>query len=149
MHLFRQPAEPHVRRLLGDAQLPTADLTPAHLRHFFGCGPEQAPKGVVGIELYGDDALLRSCAVAETTRGQGCGRARVAAAERHAREQGVRRMFLLTTTAAAFFANLGYRPVSREDAPEHIRATPEFSSLCPSSASFMAKDLTSAGDPNV
>jgi hypothetical protein len=54
-----QPSEPQVRRLLNDAKLPTADLTAEHLKHFIGCGLEQAPKGVVGLEIYGPDALLR------------------------------------------------------------------------------------------
>ena len=148
MHLFRQPREPDVRRLLRDAQLPAADLTPEHLKHFFGCGSEQAPEGVVGIEMYGADALLRSCAVEESTRGQGCGKALVAEAERHAWEHSVRRMYLLTTTASTFFERLGYRAAARHEAPEPIRTTPEFSSLCPSSATFMAKDLTSVGDTN-
>ena len=130
MHLFRQPPEPQVRRLLSDAKLPTADLTPEHLKHFIGCGPEQAPKGVVGLEIYGPDALLRSLAVEDKTRGHGCGKALVAEAERYAKEQGVRRIYLLTTNAAKFFGNLGYGVVARDDAPECIRRTAEFSSLC-------------------
>jgi amino-acid N-acetyltransferase len=142
MHLFRQPSESQVRRLLNGAKLPTADLTPEHLKHFIGCGLEQAPKGVVGLEIYGRYALLRSLAVEDKTRGHGCGKALVAEAERYAKEQGVRRIYLLTTNAAKFFANLGYSVVPRADAPERIRMTPEFSSLCPSSSTFMAKDLT-------
>jgi amino-acid N-acetyltransferase len=141
MHLFRQPPEPQVRRLLSDAKLPTADLTPEHLKHFIGCGLEQVPKGVVGLEIYGPDALLRSLTVEDKTRGKGCGKALVAEAERYAKEQGVRRIYLLTTNAAKFFGNLGYSVVVRDDAPECIRRTPEFSSLCPSSSTFMAKDL--------
>jgi amino-acid N-acetyltransferase len=142
MHLFHQPSESQVRRLLNDAKLPTADLTPEHLKRFIGCGLEEAPKGVVGLEIYGPDALLRSLTVEEKTRGQGCGKALVAEAERYAKGQGVRRIYLLTTNAAKFFDNLGYSVVPRADAPECVRKTPEFSSLCPSSSTFMAKDLT-------
>jgi amino-acid N-acetyltransferase len=141
MQVFRRPAERDVRRLLAAAALPVDDLTPAHLEHFFGCGLEQAPQGVGGLELFGPDALLRSLAVDETARGRGCGKALVAALEAHARARGAQRVYLLTTTAARFFSDLGYRAVARDAAPEHIRATPEFSALCPASAAFMVKDL--------
>jgi len=141
MRVFRQPSEADVRRLLAAAQLPQADLCAAHLAHFFGCGPRQAPQGVCGVELHGDDALLRSLAVDERARGRGCGKALVAALEAHAREQGARRIYLLTTTAPRFFAGLGYRIVARDAAPERVRATPEFAALCPASAVCMVKAL--------
>lgn len=141
MQIFRRPSERDVRRLLSAAILPLDDLTPEHLEHFFGCGAQDAPLGVGGVELHGRDALLRSLAVDEKARGRGCGQALVAALEAYARARGVRRIYLLTTTAARFFEGLGYCVVAREGAPEAIRATREFSTLCPASAAFMAKDL--------
>jgi amino-acid N-acetyltransferase len=142
--IFRHPPEGAVRRLLAEANLPTADVTAAHLEHFFGCGLQQAPKGIVGLELYGEHALLRSLAVDPDTRGRGCARALVEGAERHARRCGVRRLYLLTTTAADFFARLGYKRVEREKAPDSIRATSEFSTLCPSSSVLMLKEVPMA-----
>jgi len=147
MRVFRQPPESQVRRMLGNAQLPSADLTPGHLEHFFGCGSEQAPKGVVGLEIYGSEALLRSLVVDETSRGHGCGKALVAAAERYARDCGVRRIYLLTTTAPKFFEGLGYHALARDQAPACIRTTSEFSGLCPTSSAFMVKDLASGARP--
>jgi len=141
MRIFRRPAQSDVRRLLSAAALPVEDLSAAHLEHFFGCGAPNAPQGVGGIELHGDDALLRSLAVDDQNRGRGCGTALVAALEAHAREHGVRRIYLLTTTAAQFFEGLGYRIVARDHAPASIRATEEFAALCPASAAFMAKAL--------
>jgi amino-acid N-acetyltransferase len=142
VHIFPSPPERRVRELLHAAALPAADLTAIHLEHFFGCGDEHAPQGVVGVELDGANALLRSLAVAESARGRGCGKALVDSAERHAREHGARRMFLLTTTAEEFFESLGYARIARDEVPETIRATQEFAALCPVSAAVMAKDLS-------
>jgi amino-acid N-acetyltransferase len=142
MHVFRKPPESEVLRLLGEAGLPFSDLTPSHLEHFFGCGSEQAPSGVVGLEIHGAEALLRSLVVADSVRGQGYGTLLVAEAERHARECGVEHVYLLTTTAARFFESLGYVAVTRDEAPASIRATSEFSGICPASSVFMMKDLT-------
>lgn len=141
MRVFPQPSEADVHRLLAAAQLPAAHLSAAQLAHFFGCGPQDRPQGIGGVEMHGSDALLRSLAVDEKVRGQGCGKALVAALEHHARKQGALHIYLLTTTAARFFENLGYRVLARDAAPERIRATPEFSILCPSNAAFMAKEL--------
>lgn len=144
MEIFRQPSESAVRALLTEAELPSDDITAAHLTHFLGLGHRDAPDGIVGLELYGAEALLRSLAVSHEARGRGLGQALVAAAERQAREHGVTRLYLLTTTAAAFFARLGYVEAPRSQAPASIQATAQFSSLCPTSSAFMMKDLTSA-----
>jgi len=142
MLIFRHPPEEKALHLLREASLPVADLTFDHFRHFFGCGSKEELDGVIGVEFYGSDALLRSLAVAESVRGRGCGRALVRHAERYARGYGVERLYLLTTTAAPYFEQLGYRSLSRDDAPESIRSTVEFDSLCPSDSICMMKDLT-------
>jgi amino-acid N-acetyltransferase len=133
-----------VLRLLAEAKLPATGLTAQHLESFFGCGSEDAPRGVVGLELYGDDALLRSLAVDAATRRRGCASALVARAERHARDNGARRVYLLTTTAADFFMRLGYKRLERHEVPESIRATSEFSMLCPVSSVLMIKEVAMA-----
>jgi hypothetical protein len=52
--------------------------------------------------------------------------------------------YLLTTSAADFFAHLGYKRVDRGEAPENIRATSEFSQLCPVSSVLMLKEMSMA-----
>ncbi len=141
MNIFRNPTEAQVRRLLAACQLPTSDLLPESFEHFLGCGAAQSPTGVVGVEIYGNVGLLRSLAVATDGRGVGCGKALVAEAERYAQSKGVTELYLLTTTAERFFERLGYSRSAREAAPEVIRRTNEFSSLCPSSAVLMTKRL--------
>lgn len=139
LRIHRHPAEAAARRLLAECRLPSSDLEPRHFEHFFVCGDKNAPEGVVGVELRGPVALLRSLAVAERARGKGRGRELVAEAERYAWSQGVEEIYLLTTTAERFFSALGYRRAERESAPEGIRATKEFSTLCSSESVLMVK----------
>ena len=141
MHVFAKPQKQQITTLLSDCGLPFEDLADEHLEHFFGCGEEDSPRGVVGLEIYGSVALLRSLAVAQSARGLGCGRTLVATAEHHARARGVKEIFLLTTSAGPLFEALGYEVAPRESAPEAIRATSEFSTVCPASATFMRKPL--------
>ncbi|WP_161812157.1 arsenic resistance N-acetyltransferase ArsN2 [Steroidobacter agaridevorans] len=128
-------------RLLDSADLPTSDLTEAHLRHFFYLGLSTAPAGLVGVEFHGPDALLRSLVVAPEYRSRGTGARLVARAEAYARDHGAVAVYILTTTAERFFRARGYITASREQAPVAIRETPEFSSLCPASSAFLLKRL--------
>ena len=98
MHAYRierQPEREGAVRLLMAAALPSADLTDAHMAHFFYCGSSSAPVGVVGLEFCGPDALLRSLVVSPDRQGTGLGSALVEQAERHARSRGARSIFLL------------------------------------------------------
>lgn len=141
MHIYLRPPAARVKDLLAACNLPTSDLETSHFEHFFGCGRETEPKGVVGVELYGEVGLLRSLAVDEATRGRGCAKRLVSEVEQHAARNGVRSLYLLTTTAEKFFQSQGYVKVARSSVPESIRATREFSSLCPSSSVIMVKQL--------
>lgn len=140
MNVHRHPPAAAVRALLERAGLPFTDIGDG-TEHFFACGSAAAPAGVVGLELLGAEALLRSLAVDPEHQNNGCAGALVAAAENHARAQSARRIYLLTETASGFFERRGYRAVPRESAPERIRQTSEFSSLCPASAVLMCKVL--------
>jgi amino-acid N-acetyltransferase len=136
-----RPTLAAAKALLDAAQLPTADLTEAHREHFFYWGPVAAPTGLVGLELFDDVALLRSLVVSPEVRSSGMGSALVQFAESHARAQGVRTVYLLTTTAEGFFLRLGYSKTTRDSAPSAIRATREFAGICPESSAFLSKQL--------
>ena len=128
-------------RLLEASDLPTSDLTDAHMPDFFYVGSPGAPVGLVGVELRGENALLRSLAVASEHRGSGIGGALVETAESHARARGAEALFLLTTTAERFFKSRGYVPADRATAPQAIRTSREFADLCPASSAFLVKQL--------
>ena len=125
--------------LLDAVGLPSSDLTEPLLEHFLFSGPRDAPTGLVGLELYDRVALLRSLAVAPNAQRSGLGSALLEQAEGYAYAQGVRSLYLLTTTAERFFVGRGYRPTSRESCPAAIRSTSEFSSLCPASSALLVK----------
>ncbi len=124
---------------LGAAGLPTGDLTTAHLA--LAADGEAGLAGVIGLERFGDVALLRSLVVSPPARGAGVGRALVQALESSARAQGIRELWLLTIDADVFFSGLGFGERDRTSAPDAIRGSAEFSSLCPADAVLMSKRL--------
>lgn len=132
--------------LLRACGLPVCDLsgadgTSASLA-LFGIRADGELVGVVGLEAYGACGLLRSLAVAPAQRGSGMARRLVEFVEAQAVERGIHELFLLTSTAEAFFMVRGYAPVSRTAAPPAIQGTAQFSGVCPSSAAFLGKRLS-------
>ena len=125
--------------LLEDAGLTRAGIAPG-LPHFFVArsrDPLFPVAGVVGLEFYGEYALLRSLAVAREYRGRGLGRRLTARALEAAAGRGVREVYLLTVTAQGFFERLGFTAVAREDVPAPLRQSLEFREVCPASAAVM------------
>jgi amino-acid N-acetyltransferase len=125
--------------LLDSASLPHTDLTEASLQQFLVARRDNHIVGVVGLDCYEDVALLRSVVVAKEHSGFGIGKQLVAAAETFAAKIEIKSLYLLTTTADRFFAGLGFRRLQRDLAPQAIKRTSQFSSLCPATAVLMGK----------
>jgi amino-acid N-acetyltransferase len=136
----RPPLSPAVA-LLQALGLPVSDITEEHLEHFFFIGSDSSPTALVGLELYGTDALLRSLVVGKNARSKGLGSGLTGHAENYAASRSVRSLYLLTTTAESFFRRLGYERIDRSRAPPSIKRTREFACLCPASSAFMVKSL--------
>lgn len=128
---------------LNEARLPFEDLVGVEKR-FFSAIVDDVICGYCGLEVYGEDALLRSAVIFRHARRQGLGRAMVTQLIATSERLGVRRMWLLTETAADFFTKLGFTTVGREQAPPAIAATAEFAVVCPGSATFMVRPLQPA-----
>jgi amino-acid N-acetyltransferase len=139
--IHQGPRRADIVGLLEGSSLPTSDLTDQDMADFFYVGAADAPVGIVGLQFYGSNALLRSLVVTSEHRTRGLGQRLVAHAEQHARERGAATVYLLTTTAEAFFRSRGYVVTPRESAPSAIRSTPEFAGLCPASSAFLSKRL--------
>jgi N-acetylglutamate synthase-like GNAT family acetyltransferase len=132
-----------IARLLDSCALPSADID-AHLSRFFVARDDGRIVGCIGLEAAGDDALLRSLAVAPDRRGEGIARRLYARLIGQARGLGVSQLYLLTTGAEPFFEMLGFRAVGRDDVPAAIRSTEQFRSLCPSTATCLSRPVPSA-----
>jgi amino-acid N-acetyltransferase len=133
---------PAVKQLIAQAALPDDDLNESAWRHFVVAeGTHGSVDGVVGLEPVGAIAILRSLAVDPSYRSSGLGSALVACAEANAHSSQLREIYLLTTTAEAFFTKRGYQRVDRDSAPPSIRSHSQFQTLCPASAALMMKSL--------
>ena len=129
-----------VRALVARLNLPAEDVgLPNQVFVTARTGDELV--GCVGLERYGADALLRSLAVVPRMQGTGLGKRLYQEALAEAGRSGVRSLFLLTTTAAPFFAKAGFEVIDRALVPGLVAASPEFRSLCPASAVCMRHRL--------
>jgi amino-acid N-acetyltransferase len=133
-------AFPYVESLLSRVGLPTADVREPSVRLRVAVrGGDRVGTG--GLEVRGDAALVRSVAVEPSARGEGVGTAVCAALEMEARNTDAQTAYLLTATAADFFAAQGYERVARADVPPEIAGTNEFATLCPDNAVAMRRSL--------
>jgi amino-acid N-acetyltransferase len=98
--------------------------------------------GVIGLEVCGRFALVRSMAVEPAFRSRGIARELNALIFGLAQRLGVDELFLLTLTASDYFARLGFQKINRDDVPESIQATNEFGRLCPRTAVCMMKRVS-------
>lgn len=129
-------------RLLQQHDLPSSDIDAGKLPWFLAIRDANGQLlACGGIERCGDVGLLRSLAVSETLRGTGLGARLVAALEQLARDNGIDALYLLTMTASDYFPRFGYRAVAREALPDAVRASSEFTELCPATAQSFGKHL--------
>lgn len=133
--------DPVIEYLLTANDLPHSDLSPSIEFRCVRALPGGAVAGIAGFERHGTYALLRSVAVAAECRGKGYGALLVGEILRVCAAEGVSAVYALTTTAERYFLKHGFATISRESVPDEIRATSEFSDLCPISSACLEKTL--------
>ena len=126
---------------LRKAGLPANDATEPRVLFWRFITEDDVPAGFGGLEVYGTDALMRSVVTLPPLRGRGIGAAIVSALEAEAQLAKCSAVYLLTTTAQGLFEKRGYQKLDRAHAPASIRASTQFSSLCPDNAALMLKRL--------
>ena len=129
-----------VEQLLAASGLPLEGVE-ENFGDFIVAEEADAIAGVIGIERYGDAALLRSAAVSPDARGNGLGRKLVQELLERASTRGIRDIYLLTTTAQEYFPRFGFTRLTRAQVPESVRASREFQGACPDTAVVMKRAL--------
>ena len=127
--------------LLSECGLPREGVA-EHLDGFLVAREDGALRGVVGLESYGDVALLRSLAVRPAARGKGWGGKLVQSLMEVAQERNIRTLYLLTETAEGFFPRFGFERIPRDRMDARLEASRELQGVCPESAVAMRLDLS-------
>lgn len=131
---------PGVLRLLAANHLPQAGIA-SHLPTAVVARAGGEVVGSAALERYPDGVLLRSVAVATERHGQGLGRRLVMAALDLARTLDAPAVYLLTTTAEAYFPTFQFERIARAEVPPGVQASVEFATACPSSAVAMRRAM--------
>lgn len=125
------------RSLLELSKLPFSDLD--YKKHllvgYYNDNDELVGTG--GLEYYGEYALLRSLAVKIDSRGLSIGSFITKDLIAQAQKKKLKGVYLLTETANGFFRLKGFKNILREEVPAPVKASSEFSHVCPSTASCM------------
>ena len=127
---------PRMTRLLEESFL-SPEGASEFLEHFRVVLDGKDIVGVVGIEHYGSHGLLRSLAVAPSQRSRGIGILLLRQAIEDARRLGIRRLVLLTTTAADYFGRHGFRTIDRASVTGGLTNSSQFRGACPATATCM------------
>ncbi len=141
---LRKSDIPRVKEILAGYDLPTEDLVTSSLENFWVAEESDQIIGVIGIEYNNHIGLVRSLAVDKPYHGNGIGKKLYIVAEEEAQNNGTLRLYLLTTTAQAYFQKFGYETIERDIAPIPIQHSSQFSTLCPQSAILMQKSLNTS-----
>jgi amino-acid N-acetyltransferase len=129
--------------LLQSQKLPTEDL-PAVLDDFFTATENDNLVGLIGLERYGADGLLRSMVVHPDYRNRQIAERLVQQLEETAKASSISAIYLLTETAEKYFSKKGYDIVPHSEVPPLVMQSSEFSHVCPASATVMKKALAAS-----
>jgi len=129
-----------VCKLLLQENLPIVDLNPL-LENFFIAVEDNKLTGVIGMDRYGTDGLLRSAIVQKEYRNTGIAAALVARLFDEAAKQGVSTLYLITDTAAAYFEKKGFNKITKAEVAPAVLESKEFNGLCPASSIIMVQKL--------
>jgi arsenate reductase len=131
----------HVRSLLEANDLPIDDLEPSRIEMLAARDGDGRVVGSVGLERYGNQALVRSLAVDEQHRGMGVGAALLSVALEHAKSNGAADVFAVTTAAAEYLTRFGFEPIDRSTVRGEVAASTQLNGACPDGATVLMKRL--------
>lgn len=133
---------PAIQSLLAKENLPCVDINCAK-QVFIIAKANKKIVGCVGLEPYKNYGLLRSLTVKNDFRNKAIGTKLVKLMSAYACTQKIKKLFILTITAKDFFESKGFCQINRTAAPRLIKNSSEFKTICPKTAIFMEKDISS------
>lgn len=110
---------PEVEALLRACALPIEGVR-AHIERYIVARDNAGLLGCAGIEQYGAVGLLRGLAVAQRARSAGLGELLISTIVADVRQRGVESIVLQTTSASAYFARLGFAPITASEVPRAL-----------------------------
>ena len=136
---IRQPSDSlqDLKAVLAAEHLPVDDLAGPGCTFFAFSTLDGETVGYGGFELCGSAALVRSVVTLPPHRGTGIGRNIALILMRRAFDAGASDLYILTTTAQAFFGKLGFAAAERDIATPTAHATRQFANFSPRSASLL------------
>ena len=129
-----------IAAILSAQNLPADDL-PKVLDNFFVAIDSENIIGVIGLEIYGAYGLLRSLAVIPGYQNKGIAGKLLERLESLAVLKGLTTFYLLTETAPDYFIRKSFQQITRDEVPDEVKSSSEFSHVCPLSAIVMNKLL--------
>ena len=127
---------PEIVNLLAECKLPHSDIVPGK-QNFIIAEIDRKIIGCAGFEAYNESGLFRSLGVKPIHREMKIGKDLLSKVIDLSKENNVNQLYLLTTTADVYFKKSGWKVINRNEVPDDILATTEFSSICPSTAICM------------
>lgn len=127
-----------IKRLLIGSLLPSRDVGSPRQR-FIVATEGGRLVGCAGLQVAGQDGLVRSMAVHWTRRNAGLGSRLHRRLLFEAALAGVRTLYVVTTTAEDFFAGHGFRKIAAHEVPLELRASEEFTAFVPGGSTVMSR----------
>lgn len=132
-----------IKQLLGGSLLPSRDVGGAHQR-FIAASERGRIIGCAGLQVAGQNGLVRSMAVHWTRRNAGLGSRLHERLLFEAVLSDVRTLYVVTSTAEDFFAGHGFRNIAPEAVPPELQASEEFTAFVPGGSKVMSRPVSPA-----
>ena len=132
-----------IKQLLVGSLLPSRDVGGAHQR-FIMASESGRLIGCAGLQVAGQDGLVRSMAVHWTRRNAGLGSRLHERLLLEAAMAGVRTLYVVTSTAEDFFDGHGFRRIAAHAVPPELQASEEFTAFVPGGSTVMSRPVSPA-----
>lgn len=130
-----------IKRLLIGSLLPSRDVGRSNQR-FIVASDGGRLIGCAGLQVAGQDGLVRSMAVHWTRRNAGLGSRLHRRLLFEAALAGVRTLYVVTTTAEDFFAGHGFERIAASAVPPELQASEEFTAFVPGGSTVMSRPVS-------